>query len=212
MKLYGLATGGGRPSPGKTRGVSENVYVPYRPAGTHAYLVSQRGASKLARLCPRARYHVDLTAWSMSELNLYAAKDQLATQRFDDDSTVSKEGAPWTKIFLRWCLDITGLSYMAKCGGAPSPAWTWTIACFALPYYIPLSSRRRRFIVEMGPSSAIFVLICMSCIPLRSIKPLGFGLLYFDGMVTTIRWLAGTSSKMTTASLALLGGALLKFG
>jgi len=212
MKLYGLVTGGGRPSPGKTRGISEHVYVPYRPAGTHAYLISQRGAGKLARLCPRARYHVDLTAWSKPQLNLYAAKEQLATQRFDDDTTVSKEGAPWTKVFLRWCLDITGMSYMAKRGGAPCPAWTWTIACFALPIYIPFSSKKRRFIVEMGPSSAIFVLMCLACIPLRSLKPFGFGLLYFTGMITTIRWLAGTSNMLVTASLALLGGALLKFG
>jgi len=212
MKLYSLMSGGGRPSPGKTRGVSENVYVPHRPAGTHAYLISQRGASKLARLCPKARYHVDLTAWGRSELNLYAAKEQLATQRFDDDTTVSKEGAPWTKIFLRWCLDITGLSYMAKRGGAPCPAWTWTIACFAIPIYIPFSSKRRRLIVEMGPSSSIFVLICLASIPLRSLKPLGFGLLYFTSMITTIRWLAGTSNIMVTAFLAVLGGALLKFG
>jgi len=212
MKLYGLVAGGGRPSPGKTRGVSDNIYVPYRPAGTHAYLISQRGASKLAGLCPKARYHVDLTAWSIPELKLYAAKEQLATQRFDDDTTVSKEGEPWTKWILKWCVDITGFSYMAQRGGAPNPAWTWTIACFALPIYIPFSSKRRRLVVEMGPSSSLFVLICLASIPLRSLKPLGLGLLYFDGMITTIRWLAGTRNAVVTGALALLGGALLRFG
>eukprot|EP00971_Amphidinium_carterae_P177351 3517316-Amphidinium_carterae.1 len=83
MKLYGTVTGGTRKSPGKSRLVSENLYVPYKPAGTHAYMVSRSGAEKMLKSLPKAQYHVDLTAWSLQDLKLYAAKDFLATQAFD---------------------------------------------------------------------------------------------------------------------------------
>jgi len=210
MKVYGLVTGGGRASPGKTRSISPNIYVPYRPAGTHAYMISQRGAAKLLRLCPKPRYHVDLTAWSIKELNLYAAREQLATQRFDDDTTVSKQGAPLTKRFLRWCLDVSGLAYMGRRGGVPNLQWGWTIAVFALP--IPFGSTRKRLIVEMGPSSSLFVLMVLACIPFRSFKPLGFGLAYLTSMICMIRWLAGTQKPLTLMVMALLSAAVIYFG
>lgn len=211
MKLYGLITGGGRPSPGKTRGVSENIYVPYRPAGTHAYVVSQRGAATLLRLCPKPRYHVDLTAWSLKDLRLYAVKDQLATQRFDNDTTVSKEGAPLTKRFLRWCWDVFGLSYMGKRGGLPNMTWAWKIAVFALP--VPsFSSKRKRLIVEMGPASSMFILMLLLSFPLKSLKPIGVGLLYMNMIVSMIRWLAGTQNATVTVAFTLLGGAFLWVG
>lgn len=210
MKLYGLITGGGRASPGKTRSISPNLFVPYRPAGTHAYMVSQKGAAKLAKLLPKARYHVDLAAWSLKELNLYAAKDQLATQRFDDDTTVSKQGAPWTKRFLRWSLDVSGLAWMGRRGGVPNLQWAWTIATFALP--VPFSSTRRRIIVEMGPCSSIFVIIILLCIPLRSLKPLGYALAYLTSMISVIRCLAGTQKLPTFLVMVLLSSALIAFG
>lgn len=40
--------------------VSEFVYKPRRPAGTHAYMVSNSGARRLLGLCPKATFHVDL--------------------------------------------------------------------------------------------------------------------------------------------------------
>lgn len=89
LKLYALFCGGGRPSPGRTRGISESLFEPYKPAGTHAYVVSQSGARKLLKRLPRARYHIDITAWALQDLRLYAAKEWLASQRFDDDTTVS---------------------------------------------------------------------------------------------------------------------------
>jgi len=210
MKLYDIITGGGRPSPGKTRMISPNVFVPFRPAGTHAYMVSRKGAEKLSRLCPKPRYHVDLTAWGLKELKLYAAKSFLATQRFDDDTTVSKQGAPLTKRFLRWCWDITGLSAMGKKAGVGNLTWAWTIACFALP--IPFSSTRRRLIVEMGPSTSLMVLICLLCIPLKSFKPVGFGLLYMVSICCIIRLLAGTFKKTPMGLIALTGAAIVYFG
>mmetsp|Transcript_10641 Transcript_10641/g.28443 ORF Transcript_10641/g.28443 Transcript_10641/m.28443 type:complete len:467 (+) Transcript_10641:67-1467(+) len=206
MKLYGLITGGGRPSPGKSRTISPNVFVPYRPAGTHAYMVSRKGAQALLRMCPKPRYHVDLTAWSLEDLKLYAAKDFLATQRFDDDTTVSKEGAPLTRRFLRWCWDFTGLAAMGKKAGVPNLTWAWTIACFAVP--LPFS--RKRIIVEMGPATSLFVLMALSCIPLRSMTPLGFAFAYLDFIIFIIRGLAGTQKPLPLLALAAMSAACFR--
>jgi len=196
MKVYGLLTGGGRKSPGKTRSISENVYVPYKPAGTHAYIVSQQGAKKLLERLPKARYHVDLSAWSIKDLNLYAAKQFLATQAFDEeDTTVSKAGAPITKRFLRWCWDCSGLSAMARTGGIPNLTWAWKTAVFALP--VPLS--KKRIIVEMGPSSSFFVLLCTLSVILRSPRLFGIALAYMSSLLFVIRWLSGTQTVTTFA-------------
>lgn len=210
MKLYGMLAGGGRASPGKTRGVSENLYVPYKPAGTHAYMVSQRGAKKLLEHFPKARYHVDLTAWSLKSLRLYAAKEFLATQRFEDDTTVSKEGAPLTKRFLMWAWEVSGLAAMGRRGGVPNLTWAWKTAIFALP--VPFSSKRRRIIVEMGPSSSLFVvMLCMAAF-LRQPKLVGWALLYMSCISFVIRWLAGTHTVTTTAALTGLSAAFIVFG
>jgi len=207
MKLYGLITGGGRPSPGKSRTISPNVFVPYRPAGTHAYMVSQKGAQALVKMCPKPRYHVDLSAWGCTDLRLYMAKDELATQRFDDDTTVSKEGAPLTRRFLRFCWDLTGLAAMGKKAGVPNLTWAWTIACFAMP--IPFS--RKRIIVEMGPSTSFFVLMALSCIPLKSLKPLGYAFAYLTFIIFIIRGLAGTQKPLPILTLAAISAAFFRF-
>jgi len=208
MKLYGLITGGGRASPGKSRTISPNVFVPYRPAGTHAYMISQKGAQALAKMCPKPRYHVDLTAWSREGLQLYAATEFLATQRFDDDTTVSKEGAPITRRFLRFCWDLTGLAAMGKKAGVGNLTWAWTIACFALP--IPFT--RKRIIVEMGPATSLFVLIALTCIPLKSVKPLGFAFAYLNIIISIIRGLSGTQKPLPILVLAAMSAACFVLG
>jgi len=201
MKSYGLLTGGGRPSPGKSRTISEHVFVPYRPAGTHAYLLSRKGAELLKIKCPKARYHVDLTAWSVPELQLYCAKDFLATQRFDEtDTTVSKGGAPLTKRFLTWAWTIGGFADMARKAGCENLTWAWKTAVFALP--VPFSRSHRRIIVEAGPSSSFWVLMMLACIPLKSLKPAGFAMAYLGSIICTIRWLAGTQKPVPLLSMA----------
>lgn len=207
MKSYSLLIGGGRPSPGKTRSISPNVFVPYRPAGTHAYVISQQGARTLLRLCPKPSFHVDLAAWGQQELRLYCAKDFLATQRFGDDTTVSKHGAPLTKRFLDWCWEISGLAYMGRRGGIPNLSWAWTLACFTIP--LP---GRRRVIVELGPASSFFVILCLLSIPLRSVKPIGVAVLYFTCLMIIGRWLGGQSKASPVVILALIGRSLLRFG
>lgn len=202
MKLYELITGGGRPAPGKSRTLSDHIFVPYRPAGTHSYMVSRKGAEFLMKACPKARYHVDLTAWGLKDLKLYCARNFLATQRFDDDTTVSKTGAPLTMRFLTWCWEVSGFATMARKGGLPNLTWAWKTAVFALP--VPFSSTRRRIIVECGPSSSFFVLLLLTCIPLWSLKPASFAFFYLGCICCMVRWLAGTLRAPPIACLWMI--------
>eukprot|EP00443_Scrippsiella_acuminata_P015749 CAMPEP_0115295842 /NCGR_PEP_ID=MMETSP0270-20121206/66927_1 /TAXON_ID=71861 /ORGANISM="Scrippsiella trochoidea, Strain CCMP3099" /LENGTH=455 /DNA_ID=CAMNT_0002713453 /DNA_START=60 /DNA_END=1427 /DNA_ORIENTATION=- len=211
MKLFALGVGGWRASPGRTRSVSPRLFVPFKPAGTHAYIVSRQGAAKLLERLPRARYHVDLSAWSLQDLNLYAAKDFLATQDFDETSTVSKEGASRTQRFLRWCLELTGLAGITRATGAPLQ-WAWKVALFALPLPLSSSRPRRKVIVELGPASAVCVLICMMGLPLRSLKPVAVGLAYQGVLVFIMRWLVGTQSPRVLWFYVAAIGACLYIG
>mmetsp|Transcript_88730 Transcript_88730/g.253606 ORF Transcript_88730/g.253606 Transcript_88730/m.253606 type:complete len:285 (-) Transcript_88730:72-926(-) len=72
----------------RRREISEGIYVPRRPAGTHAYAVSAKGARALARMCPKAAFHIDLHAWSSAhrDLRLYACHPFLAYQTFTDST------------------------------------------------------------------------------------------------------------------------------
>ena len=66
----------------KRKQLGDYLYIPSRPAGTHAYMITNRGlfmplllylimyfvfvgARKLLKLCPKAVFHVDLVAWSL---------------------------------------------------------------------------------------------------------------------------------------------------
>jgi len=189
MKFYSFCTGGGRKSPGKTRRVSPSAFVPHRPAGTHAYIVSQRGAQRLLKDLPLARYHVDLAAWALPDLKLYAAVEFLATQDFDGDSTVSKAGEAMTERFLRWCWTISGLATMGRAGGVPNLQWAWKAAIFALP--VPFSGGKR-VAVEMGPMSSVFVLLAVLGVALRSRSLLAAAVLYQGLACGMIRFLCGT--------------------
>lgn len=190
MKFYSFMTGGGRPSPGRTRRVSPGVFVPHRPTGTHAYVVSSRGAKKLLNLLPKARYHVDLSAWALPELRLYASTPFLATQNFQEVSTVSKEQS-MTARFLRWCWTVVGFSKMIEQGGVPDIGWAWKCAMFALP--VPFSSGRR-VAVTMGPMSAFWVLIVSLAAIYRSRPLLSFSIIYQGAICALIRYLSGTWS------------------
>lgn len=55
-RLFSLYMGGNRP----LKRISSSLYEPRRPAGTHAYLITQEGAQKLLNLCSKAVSHVDL--------------------------------------------------------------------------------------------------------------------------------------------------------
>ena len=60
------------------------IHVPLRPFGTHAYALSERGARKLLAAAPRANYHVDVVAWGLRRLRLFAVHPLLARQTHED--------------------------------------------------------------------------------------------------------------------------------
>ncbi|CAJ1969674.1 unnamed protein product [Cylindrotheca closterium] len=73
----------------KPRKITENIHIPMRPFGTHAYILSKRGAKKLLDRSWRATYHVDCVIWGMRDLDLYIAHPLLVYQ----DSSPSTVGA-----------------------------------------------------------------------------------------------------------------------
>jgi len=208
MKLFGVVCGGTRPCPGKdTRLISPNVYVPYKPTGTHAYLISNRGAEKLLKEFPRASYHVDLTAWSWPDLKLYATPDSLATQRFGGASTVSKGGEPLTQRILSWTCQITGITDACRRGGVEDPSWAWKVAIFAFP--VPFS--RKRIAVEMGPVTSVWILMLLYALGTRSLRMVGVALAYQGLIACCMQWLSRTFSPrfalvMLFASAGLIIG------
>eukprot|EP00913_Durusdinium_trenchii_P021625 g20322.t1 len=101
------------------------------------------------RKLPLACYHVDLTAWSLPNLKLYCAVDQLATQDFEAASTVSKSGEAMTQRFLQWAWNITGLSAMGKAGGVAS---VWQTILIGTVYIVTSSTliSFNKFLMQPG--------------------------------------------------------------
>ena len=83
-RINSFISGGGR----RARRVTERIYVPRRPYGCHAYLLSHRGAAKLMARASLANWHVDGVAWGIRDLNLYCVAPLLAHQAFVDPSTL----------------------------------------------------------------------------------------------------------------------------
>jgi len=57
------------------------VHIPMCPYGCHAYVISPKGAAKLLRRCKDgASYHVDVVAWGLPNLRIYAVHPLLVHQ------------------------------------------------------------------------------------------------------------------------------------
>jgi GR25 family glycosyltransferase involved in LPS biosynthesis len=91
--------GGKRP----LKHLTEYRYQPRRPAGTHAYMVSNKGARKLLELCRKATYHVDLDAWRHPDLDITMFRPMLAYQTFEHTSLtdVSRKRNPVARKVLK---------------------------------------------------------------------------------------------------------------
>lgn len=87
-RMFSAYIGGTRP----LKRISEHVYQPRRPAGTHAYMVSQQGARKLLYLCSKAVFHVDLDAWRHRSLVIRMFDPMLAYQTFESTSLTDVKG------------------------------------------------------------------------------------------------------------------------
>lgn len=85
-KIFSLYIGGNRPLKTIIKYDDMTYYQPRRAAGTHAYIVSQAGARKLLKLCPKAVFHVDLDAWRHSDLKIRMFSPMLVHQTFEDTS------------------------------------------------------------------------------------------------------------------------------
>lgn len=81
-KLFSLYMGGNRP----LKRITDSLIQPPRPAGTHAYMVSNAGARKLLSLCKKATFHVDLDAWRHRSLVIRMFDPMLAFQTFESTS------------------------------------------------------------------------------------------------------------------------------
>jgi glycosyl transferase, family 25 len=79
-RFFSIYIGGKRP----LKIINDYRYQPRRPAGTHAYMVSYKGAQKLLKLCSKASYHVDLECWRHLDLDLTMFHPMLAYQTFED--------------------------------------------------------------------------------------------------------------------------------
>ena len=80
--------------------LSESIHTPLRPFGTHAYVISERGAKKLLAAAPRASYHVDVVAWGVSNLRLFAVHPLLAKQTHGD-TTIGMSRKPTRREPMR---------------------------------------------------------------------------------------------------------------
>jgi hypothetical protein len=147
---------------------------------------------RLHRARAAALLLLDLSAWSLQDLNLYAAKDFLATQNFEEVSTVSKDRESRTQSFLNWTVQVSGLSKTIADSGAPLE-WVWKVVIFTLP--VPFTGRK--VLVSLGPAYAVFVLIAILGMIRRSPLILAISLTYQAMIVFMMRWLSGTFTTRT---------------
>lgn len=120
------------------RVVNDSVLVPLWPIGAHCYLISAKGARKLAGA--KAAYHIDLQLSTTKGLVLYAAHPPLAFQTMAD-STISTfltgEFPRSLNALLGRVADKHGISaayYMSVPAGqvAGVPLTGWTAVCAVL--------------------------------------------------------------------------------
>lgn len=107
---------GGLRSP---RQITEHLFIPVKPAGTHAYLVSFSGAQKLLSLCPKAVHHVDLDAWRHSELKIFMVAPTLVYQTFEHTSLTDFSAASLNHTTVSgwiepWLVSSTTIEIVSK--------------------------------------------------------------------------------------------------
>lgn len=96
----------------RQRRVSANIQVPLRPLGTHAYILSKRGAEKLLRRASKATWHVDCVIWGLTDLDLYICDPMLVFQDTESPSTVGAVTKGLETYLPKWKMDeYTGASF-----------------------------------------------------------------------------------------------------
>lgn len=100
---HAMVAGGLRVPRGARQAFSDRkavaVHEPLRPFGTHAYLISEAGARKLLAAAPKANYHVDVVAWGLRSLRLFAVHPLLAKQTHGDTTIGGMHDRSWLPKF-----------------------------------------------------------------------------------------------------------------
>lgn len=107
-RVHAFVGGGGR----KVRQYTKHCHSPRRPFGTHAYVLSKRGAAKLLQRASLASYHVDAVAWGLQDLNLLVLHPMIAHQAFEAPSTIGAVTNGFETHLPNWVLDkYTGATF-----------------------------------------------------------------------------------------------------
>lgn len=94
------------------RRVTSHIHIPHRPLGTHAYILSKRGARKLLKLASRATWHVDCVIWGIRDLDLFLCDPMLVFQDTESPSSVGAVTKGIETWLPKWRMDdYTGVSF-----------------------------------------------------------------------------------------------------
>jgi len=124
-------------NPDRGRKITERIFVPDCPSGTHAYALSYEGACKLLDIIKKVTFHVDVTISRRAKnMNIYAIYPDLIYQKI---SVVQSSTAGNRPVLLNTLLDKlyidnkgTSLAWMlsenaGQIAGYPISFWTLII-------------------------------------------------------------------------------------
>lgn len=150
------------------------LHEPLRPFGTHAYAISERGARKLLHAAPRANYHVDVVAWGMRSLRLFAVHPLLAKQTHGDTTIGGANDRSWLPNLV---IDpYTGTDF----------AWAWNAPLLRIP-----TTSTRHILLTSGRAFALSVgggllSLLLRSAPLRNVIVAWSVFVY--ALLTTLTW------------------------
>jgi GR25 family glycosyltransferase involved in LPS biosynthesis len=122
----GTATGGITSSVTRTpRRINDTIVVPPMFYGMHCYVVSAKGARRLADM--QVAYQVDIQLALDPRIKVYATSSNLAKQRGTFGSTVSPRHFPQTLNGILRIQEMPGLNLYGRSQVSP---WLWVL-CFA---------------------------------------------------------------------------------
>lgn len=85
-RVFSVFAGGTR----TRRKLTDHIHVPRRPMGTHAYILTKKGAHKLCHEAYYAAGHVDIVAWGIPDLKLYCCHPMLVRRKEDLPSSLAE--------------------------------------------------------------------------------------------------------------------------
>ncbi|KAL9180477.1 hypothetical protein ACHAXT_010930 [Thalassiosira profunda] len=176
---------GGQRRPRKVLTTKNNllIHVPRRPFGTHAYVVSKRGARKLLQRAQLASGHVDCVIWGIGDLNLYCCDPQLAHPDATIHSTIGASSSRGLEALVPggWKVDeYSGVTVRWALGEplvrVPALDWVLTISraltLTVLGALVGLSPRVPSFLLPLHLSfvAGLAVLLRIMSLPASSVK------------------------------------------